>query len=200
MKYLHLCTLFAAYLSILSIFAVYFAITGAMAWELLRGLCVTYIDDWFLVSAVYDQGGRVRDYEIAIKSVELAEKWRDLMDLIERRFRDAYNRLGQLAEKLQNLIISGREMKPQYLLPIANEAYGIWKFLTENIPNFNPYYQRLQADEFQRLSRVVIHAKAGKVKTVFNDIEEATAKLEAVAIGEGVTRAELKKKAVFFSG
>lgn len=137
---------------------------------------------------------RVKDYEIAMKSIELAEKWRDLMADIERRFRDCYNRLGKRGEDLQNLLASGQPLQPKDLLPIANEAYGIWKHLTERVPNFNPYYQRLQEPEFQRLSRITIHAQAGRVETMFNDIEEATAKLEAVAIGEKVTPAELKKE------
>jgi len=137
---------------------------------------------------------RANNFEIAMKSIELAEKWRDLMADIERRFRDCYNRLGRLGEKLQNLLASSQPLQPKDLLPIANEASGIWKHLTERVPNFNPYYQRLQEPEFQRLSRVVIHAQEGRADTVFNDIEEATAKLEAVAIGEKGTRAELRKK------
>jgi|GEM_PF-4678680 len=137
---------------------------------------------------------RVKDYEIAMKSIELAEKWRTLMADIERRFHNCYNRLGKLGENLQNLMVSGQSLQPKDLLPIANEAYGIWKHLTERVPNFNPYYQRLQEPEFQRLSRITIHAQAGRAETMFNDIEEATAKLEAVAIGEKVTSAELKKE------
>ncbi len=79
-------------------------------------------------------------------------------------------------------------------MPIANEAHGIWKHLTENVPRFNPYYSRLQAPEFQRLSRIILHAEKGKAETVLNDLMEAAAKLEAIAIGERVTQAELRKE------
>ncbi len=144
---------------------------------------------------------RIADYEIAMKSIELAEKWRNLMADVEKRFRNCYNRLGELGENLQSLLIKGRSPQPGNLLPIANEAYGIWKHLTERVPNFNPYYQRLQEPEFKRLSRIVLHAQAGRAETMFHDIEEATAKLEAVAIGEKITRAELRKeKEVLFKG
>jgi len=142
---------------------------------------------------------RIKDYEIAMKSIELAEKWLDLMAEIEKRFRNCYNRLGQLGEKLQGLLATGEAIQPKDLLPIANEAYGIWKHLMENVPNFNPYYRRLQEPEFQRLSRVKDHAEAGRATTVLNDITEATAKLEAIAIGERVSRSELRKeKETFF--
>ena len=142
---------------------------------------------------------RVEDYEIAANSIRAAEKLRELMAEIERRFRNCYNRLGQLGERLQDLLASGQPLEPKDILPIANEAYGIWKHLTEKVPKFNPYYQRLQGPEFQRLSRVQIHAREGRTETVFNDIEEATAKLEAIAIGEKVSRADLReeKKALF---
>lgn len=129
---------------------------------------------------------RANDYEIAMKSIELAEKWRGLMVEIERRFRDCYRRLGQLGEKLQKY--------PDNLLPIASEALGIYKHLSEQVPNFNPYYERLQSSEFQRLSRVLEHARAGKAETVLNDIMEATAKLEAVALGEKPTQSELQRR------
>jgi len=142
---------------------------------------------------------RVKDYEIAMKSIELAEKWRDLMAEIERRFRNCYNRLGQLGEKLQGLLATGEAIQPKDLLPIANEAYGIWKHLTEKVPNFNPYYQRLQEPEFQRLSRIVLHAEKGKAETVFNDLMEAAAKLEAIAIGEKPTRVEIRRQKERFS-
>jgi len=137
---------------------------------------------------------RVQDYEIAMKSIKLAGKWLRLQTEIERRFRDCYNRLGQLGEELQRLLSSGEVIQPKDLLRIANEAYGIWKHLTEKVPNFNPYYRRLQEPEFQRLSRVKAHAQQGRAETVLNDIKEATAKLEAVAIGEKPTRAELRKE------
>ena len=137
---------------------------------------------------------RAEDYEIATNSIRAAERLRDLMAEIERRFRNCYNRLGQLGERLQKLLMSGQPLEQKDILPIANEAYGIWKHLTEKVPKFNPYYQRLQKPEFQRLSRVQIHAQAGRAETVFNDIKEATAKLEAIAIGEMVTRAELRKE------
>jgi len=142
---------------------------------------------------------RAEDYEIAVKSIEMAEKLRDLMTKIEQRFRSCYNRLGQLGEQLQRLLVSGQTIEPKNLLPIANEAHGIWRYLTENVPRFNPYYSRLQAPEFQRLSRIVLHAEKGKAETVLNDLMEAAAKLEAIAIGEKVSRAELReeKKTLF---
>jgi len=137
---------------------------------------------------------RAEDYEIAVKSIEMAEKLRDLMVKIEQRFRNCFYRLGQRGEQLQKLLISGEKIESKDLLPIANEAHGIWKHLTENVPRFNPYYSRLQAPEFQRLSRIILHAEKGKAETVLNDLMEAAAKLEAIAIGERVTQAELRKE------
>lgn len=137
---------------------------------------------------------RVRDYEIAIKSVELAEKWRNLMADIERRFRNCYRRLGQLGQRLQEMQLSGVAIEPSVLLAIAKEAHGIWIYLQEPTFNFGPYYHRLQEPEFHRLSRVLDHAKEGRASTVFNDIELAAAKLEAVAIGEKPTRVELLRE------
>lgn len=140
---------------------------------------------------------RAEDYEIALKSIELAEKLYELTLKIERKIRHCYYRLGRLGERLQKLILSGEEILPKNLLSIAKEAHGIWIYLMESpkerIPNFGPYYQRLRTPEFQRLSRVVEHAEAGKTETVLNDITEATAKLEAVAMGEKPTRAELQR-------
>ena len=137
---------------------------------------------------------RVRDYEMAIRTLDLAFKLRILMADIERRFRNAYNRLGQLGQELQGLMSPGQAVPPMDLLRIANEASGIWRHLEEQVPKFNPYYERLQEPEFQRLSRVLSHAEAGRDSTVFNFIEGAAAKLEAVAIGERPTRAELTKE------
>jgi len=136
---------------------------------------------------------RVRDYEIAIKSVELAEKWRNLMADIERRFRNCYRRLGQLGQRLQETQISGAVIEPRELLAIAQEAHGIWTHLQEPTFNFGPYYHRLREPDFQRLSRVLEHAQEGRARTVLNDIELAVAKLEAVAIGEKPTRVELSR-------
>ena len=142
---------------------------------------------------------RAKDFEIAISSLELAEKWFRLMTDIERRFRNCYQRLGQLGQKLQEEMLKGEEVSPNLLLPIAREACGIWKYLLEKIPNFEPYYSRLQEPEFQRLGRVLEHAKQGKAKTVYNDIEEAIAKLEAIAIGEKPTQAEISRQKERFS-
>lgn len=136
---------------------------------------------------------RVKDYEVAFKSVELGEKWLGLMLDIEKKFRNCYNRLGQLGMKLEELLKGGSTIRPAQLLPVANEAYGIWAYLNREI-HFNPYCQRLQEYRFQRLSRVKDHAGAGRATTVLNDIKEATARLEAIAIGEKVTRAELRKE------
>jgi len=139
-------------------------------------------------------GERVRDYEIAMSSIELALRWRSLMADIERRFRDCYSDLGQLGQELQALMRSGQAVPPLDLLRIANDAHGIWVRLQEQVPNFNPYYERLQESEWQRLSRVREHAEAGREGTVYNFIEGAAAKLEAVAIGERPTRAELSRE------
>ncbi len=136
---------------------------------------------------------RAKDYQIAMKAIETAEKWYELTLKIERKFRSCYNRLGQLGKKLQESLVSGAAIQPRDLLSIANEAHGIWKYLEENTPKFNPYYSLLQAPEFQRLSRIKSHAEEGKAETVLNDIREAAAKLETVAIGERVTGAELQE-------
>jgi hypothetical protein len=137
---------------------------------------------------------RVRDYEMAMRSLDVALRWRILMVNIERRFRNCYSRLGQLGQELQGMMQSGQVVPPMDLLRIASEAHGIWAHLQEQVPKFNPYYERLQEAEFQRLSRVREHAEAGRDSTVYNFIEGATAKLEAVAIGERPTRAELSRE------
>lgn len=139
-------------------------------------------------------GQRARDYEMAYQSIKLGENWLNLMVEIEGKFRDCYNRLGQLGEKLQKLLSISEAIKPESLLLIANEASGIRRYLAEKVPQFNPYCQRLQAPEFQRLSRVADHAKDGKANTVLNDINLALAKLEVMAIGERPTKAELSKE------
>jgi hypothetical protein len=95
--------------------------------------------------------------------------------------------------RLEELLRENSALGPAQLLPIANEAYGIWIHLQKEI-HFNPYYQRLQEDDFQRLQNVVKRAEDGRGKTVLNLIKNAAAKLEAIAIGEKVTRAELKRK------
>ncbi|MDP1538760.1 MAG: hypothetical protein Q8M00_01895 [bacterium] len=142
---------------------------------------------------------RAKDFEIAISSLELAEKWFRLMTDIERRFYNCYQRLGQLGQRLQEEMLKGEKVSPNVLLPIAQEAYGIRKYLLEQIPNFDPYYSRLQEPEFQRLGRVLEHFKQRRAKTVYNDIEGAIAKLEAIAIGEKPTRAEISRQKERFS-
>ena len=142
---------------------------------------------------------RAKDFEITIGSLELAEKWFRLMTDIERRFRNCYQRLGKLGQKLQEEMLKGEEVSSNLLLPIAREAHGIWKYLLEQIPNFDPYYSRLQEPEFQRLGRVLEHVKQGRAKIVYNDIEGAIAKLEAIAIGEKPTRAEISRQKERFS-
>ncbi len=137
---------------------------------------------------------RAEDYEIATSSIRAAEKLRDLMAEIERRFRNCYYRLGQRGEQLQKLLASGQTLGSKELRPIAKEGQGIWRHLTENVPKFNPYHERIQSPEFQRLARILLHAEEDRAETVFNDLEEAITKLEAVAIGERVTRAELLKE------
>lgn len=136
---------------------------------------------------------RLLDYEMAFKSIALGEKWLRLMLDSKRRFRHCYNRLGELAMKLQDLLSEKEIIELTDLRPIAKEAYGIWNHLNREV-HFNPYYQRLQTPEFQRLSRVLIRAEAGRGKTVLNSIKLAAAKLEAIAIGEKVTRAEAQKE------
>jgi len=135
----------------------------------------------------------VKDYAMAFKSIELGEKWLGLMLDIERKFRNCYNRLGQLGMRLEEFLRGGPVLGPAKLLPIANEAYGIRTYLQKEV-HFNLYYQRLQEDDFRRLQNVVKRAEAGRGQTVLNLIKNATAKLEAVAIGEKVTRAELRRK------
>jgi hypothetical protein len=136
---------------------------------------------------------RALDYEMAFKSIVLGEKWLRLMLDSERRFRHCYNRLGELAMKLQDLLSEKEIIELTDLRPIAKEAHGILNHLNREV-HFNPYYQRLQTPEFQRLSHVQMHAEAGRGKTVLNSIKLAAVKLEAVAIGERVTRAEARKE------
>jgi len=141
---------------------------------------------------------RALDYEMAFKSIALGEKWLRLMLDSERRFRNCYNRLGELAMKLQDLLSEKEIIELTDLRPIAKEVHGILNHLNREV-HFNPYYQRLQTPEFQRLSYVQMHAEAGRGKTVLNSIKLAAAKLEAVAIGERVTRVEarISKEALF---
>lgn len=136
---------------------------------------------------------RALDYEMAFKSIALGEKWLRLMLDSERRFRHCYNRLGELAMKLQDLLSEKEIIELTDLRPIAKEAHGILNHLNREV-HFNPYYQRLQTPEFQRLSYVQMHAEAGRAQTLLNSIKNAAAKLEAVAIGGKVTRAEARKK------
>lgn len=136
---------------------------------------------------------RERDYRIAIRSIELAAILRDLMKEIEGNIGNRYRRLGQLAEQLQELISGNQPIDQVYLMATANEAYEIWEYLQSNIPTFNPYYERLRAPEIERLSRVRDHAMENRASTVYNDLELAIGKLEAIALGERVTRAELVK-------
>lgn len=144
------------------------------------------------VATILEQ--RARDYETAIKSLDLAMKWRSLMADIERRFRNCYQRLGQLGEELQGMMGPGQTVPPLDLLRIAAEAHGIFLHLQEHVPKFNPYYERLEEPEWQCLSRVRQYAEAGRDRTVYNFIDGAVAKLQAVAIGEQPTRAELARE------
>jgi len=144
-------------------------------------------------ATVYLLQERARSYEIALKTLELAEKLLHLMGDIERRFRNCYRRLGQLGEQLDPLLHQAHP-DSQRILSIAKEAQGIWIHLTENVPRFNPYCERLQAPQFQRLSRSVEHARQDKAGTLFNDIKEAAAKLEAVALKERPTKAEVARQ------
>lgn len=137
---------------------------------------------------------RARDYETAVRSLDLAMKWRSFMADIERRFRSCYRRLGQLGQELRGMMGAGQTVPRLDLLRIADEAHGIFLHLQQHVPNFNPYYERLQEPEWQRLSRVRQHAEAGRAATVYNFIAAAVAKLEAVAIGEQPTRAELARE------
>ena len=142
---------------------------------------------------------RAKDFEIAISSLKLAGKWFRLMTDSEQRFRNCYQRLGKLGETLQEKIIKGDKISSDALLSIGREAYGIWKYLSKKIPNFEPYYSRLQKPAFQRLGKALEHAEQRKTKTVYNDIEGAVAKLEAIAIGEKPTRAEISRQKERFS-
>jgi hypothetical protein len=136
---------------------------------------------------------RALDYEMAAKSLSLGEKWLSLMNEIEIIFRNAYERLGELAEELGK-----EEVGPTRLLDIAREAHGIWLHLNQTV-HFDPYYKRLREDDFQRLGNVVRYAEAGKNNTVFNLIKRAAAKLEAVAIGEKVSIGEVQKRREIFT-
>lgn len=133
-------------------------------------------------------------YEIASSSLELAEKWFRLTRDIEQRFGSCYQRLGQLGQELQEKMLQGEEVSLDVLFLIAREADGIRQYLLKRIPNFEPYYSRLQEPEFQRLSRVLEHAEQRRAKTVYNDIEKAKAKLEAMAIGEKPAWAEISRQ------
>lgn len=135
---------------------------------------------------------RAEDYEIAVKSIESAKKLRELMTKIDRRCQGGYNRLGHLGEELQNRLINNPPSQKE-LVFIAKGADAVRIYLKKNIPNFEPYYSRIQAPEFQGLSRAVEYAEAGKGDMVLNDILKATAKLEAVALGERPTQSELKQ-------
>ena len=145
-------------------------------------------------AVAYILADRARDYEMALKSLALALKWRLLKADIERRFRNCYNRLGELGKELQDMLGPGRTIPPLDLLRIASEAHGIWLHLRDNVPNINPYSERLQHADFQSLSRVVPHAQDAMDRTVLNDVVLACEKLEAVAMGDRPTRAEISRE------
>lgn len=146
-------------------------------------------------AAAYLLEERARDYEIALKSLELAEIWLGLLQDIERRFYECWRRLGELGKDLQTLMGQSQgQVALTDLLPIAREANGIRLYLARQVPNFEPYYSRLREPEFQRLSRVIMHAEEGRASTVYNDIDGAASKLEAIAMKERPTNAELAEE------
>ena len=138
-------------------------------------------------------GQRAINYKMAARSIILGEKWLGLMNEIEIIFRNAYERLCELAAELGK-----PNVEAVRLLDIAREARGIWIHLNQTV-HFDPYYKRIREDDFQGLGNVVRHAEAGKGNTVFNLIKRAAAKLEAVAIGEKVSLDEVQKRREIFA-
>lgn len=136
---------------------------------------------------------RARAYEIALQELVLAEQLLRLASATDRRFRNSYLRLGKLGEQLQG-ILQTTPQDAQRILTVAREGLGIYQHLTERVPHFNPYYERLQEPQFQRLSRAVEHATAGRPQTVYNDISEAAAKLEAIAIRGRPSQSEIQQR------
>ena len=135
---------------------------------------------------------RLLDYELAFRSIENAEKWFSLMVQIENLFQKSYNRLGHLGQEIEMALKRNGSSLTPHFLEIAKEVCGIYTEMNRKV-YFNPYYQRIQAPEFQRLRNVLNHAKAGKPDTVLRTIKGAVSKLEAVAIGEKPTLVELQK-------
>ena len=136
---------------------------------------------------------RARAYEIALHELVLAEQLLRLASSTDRRFRNCYLRLGKLGEQLQGLI-QAIPQDTQRILTIAQEGLGIYHHLMEQVPHFNPYYERLQEPQFQRLSRAVEHATAGRPQTVYNDISESAVKLEAIAMRGRPSRGEIQER------
>ena len=56
---------------------------------------------------------------------------------------------------------------------------------------FNPFYERIDSDEVRSLEKVLEHAQAGEVDTMFNLFNNAQAKLEALVLGEIPTEEEI---------
>jgi len=128
---------------------------------------------------------------------------RVLQPISQDTLQDVWEETGQLAlvlersktqfKQLQGLI-QATPQDTQRILTIAREGLGVYRHLTERVPHFNPYYERLQEPQFQRLSRAVEHATAGRPQTVYNDISEAAAKLEAIAMRARPSRGEVQQR------
>jgi len=58
---------------------------------------------------------------------------------------------------------------------------------------FNPFYERVESDEVRSLEKVLGHAQAGEVDTMFNLFNKAQAKLEALVLGEIPTEEEIEE-------
>jgi hypothetical protein len=148
-------------------------------------------------AAAYLLQERARAYQIALQELRFAEQLLRLATATDRRFRNGYLRLGKLAEEL-GTIMQTNPQNTQRMLAIAGEGLGVYRHFSEYVPRFNPYYERLEVSQFQRLSRIAEHAKAGRLQTVYNDLMEAASRLEALAIRERPTQTEVQQRRSMF--
>jgi hypothetical protein len=143
-------------------------------------------------SSAYLLQRRLKDLEMTAAVLRRAGQWLRLTNFIERRFRNAYARLGKLIQELESYVLKGQMPQATTLLSIAKESQGIYHNLAE-VAVFNPYYSFVHSVETERLLKSISHAQAGKPKTVLNDLKIALRKIEKGAIGEKPTKEELQK-------
>ena len=128
-------------------------------------------------------------------SLELGEKRMELYKMGGEVFTWAYNELKGLiirAQRAKSIKDSGRNPSQKEILSIGEEGIKIRQRLKATPAClFNPFYERIDSDEVRSLEKVLEHAQAGEVDTMFNLFNNAQAKLEALVLGEIPTEEEI---------